>query len=319
MVKTEKSIKNYNINESPEIFDLLRCPYCLSKIKPEEYGAICQNCEEKFFYDTNGKLDFRLKKPKKVSLGFELGNSLSEGYQNSFKIKKDKGYRLNDRLKSRMSKDVQRELFSYFPKRTDNNLVVLDIGCENAIYREPCEYLGFTYFGTDIISSSTLSFLSDAHALPIANDYFDLVLAINLIEHLKYPFVAIKEISRVLKPGGIFIGVVSFLEPFHMQSYYHCTHLGIYNLLDFGGFEIKSISPSHNWDVFKAFATMGFIPKAPKFIIDVLFLPIRIFYELWWGAGIFIKTSNVKRRLNRIFTKAGSFTFVTQKGSFVKT
>ena len=44
--------------------------------------------------------------------------------------------------------------------------------------------------------------LADAHAIPFANDEFDLVVIQAVLEHLLFPSKAVEEIFRVLKDGG---------------------------------------------------------------------------------------------------------------------
>ncbi|MFC1711394.1 class I SAM-dependent methyltransferase [Patescibacteria group bacterium] len=48
----------------------------------------------------------------------------------------------------------------------------------------------------------------DAQALPFKKDEFEAVLMTDVLEHLEKPALAIKEVSRVLKKGGIFHLVV---------------------------------------------------------------------------------------------------------------
>jgi len=45
----------------------------------------------------------------------------------------------------------------------------------------------------------------DAHELPFGNETFDIVTAIEVLEHLEKPKKVLSEIKRVLKPGGKFI------------------------------------------------------------------------------------------------------------------
>lgn len=44
----------------------------------------------------------------------------------------------------------------------------------------------------------------DAHALPLQSDHFDVVVVAFMLQHLREPVVAFREIRRVLRPGGTF-------------------------------------------------------------------------------------------------------------------
>lgn len=48
----------------------------------------------------------------------------------------------------------------------------------------------------------------DAEALPFPDEFFNLVYSWGVIHHSEHPERIIKEIKRVLKPGGVFIGMV---------------------------------------------------------------------------------------------------------------
>ena len=59
------------------------------------------------------------------------------------------------------------------------------------------------------ISNTKTNFLSgSAYSLPFSDDSFDLVVCSEVLEHLHYYKDAIKEINRVLKPGGQFLASV---------------------------------------------------------------------------------------------------------------
>lgn len=95
----------------------------------------------------------------------------------------------------------------------------LDLGCGRQILRswlseeeshlvENCEMItGIDY---DIASlkehkNISLKVRGDIGTLPFKSNSFDLVTANMVVEHLKNPDVQFQEVSRILKPGGIFI------------------------------------------------------------------------------------------------------------------
>lgn len=118
---------------------------------------------------------------------------------------------------------------------------LLLLGCGDAGERPSLEELGFRPVGLDVRATAGANVVGDAHALPFAGEAFDLVLSMQVLEHLHSPWVAAGEISRVLRPGGVFVGSVAFLKPYH-GSYFHMTHLGVQHLLRTAGLEVDVLA-----------------------------------------------------------------------------
>ena len=132
----------------------------------------------------------------------------------------------------------------------NNNLVLslatggicLDLGCGDGLCREFAENLNYKWIGLDCIRQERTTCVADAHFLPFGDEVFDMVLSTKVLEHLARPWEALREVNRVLKPSGIFLGSVAFMETFH-SSYFHFTHLGIKSIFEHTGFIVKAISP----------------------------------------------------------------------------
>ncbi len=98
--------------------------------------------------------------------------------------------------------------------------ISLDLGCGTGNYTLELKNKGFEVFGLDI-SKQMLKIAKkkrkdlflirgDAYLLPFKDNTFDLVLSITLFEFIKEPEKVIKEIYRVLKPGGeLIIGTMN--------------------------------------------------------------------------------------------------------------
>ena len=106
--------------------------------------------------------------------------------------------------------------------------LVLDCGAglRHTDYAHVVNYEIVPYDSTDV--------LGVAEQLPFADASFDAVLSLNVLEHVKDPFQAAREIMRVLKPGGEVFVVAPFLQPLHgyPHHYYNMTGEGLVNLFE---------------------------------------------------------------------------------------
>ena len=62
--------------------------------------------------------------------------------------------------------------------------------------------------------------------LPFEDVTVDVVYSRQVFEHVRHPEPLLRDITRVLRPGGLFIGSVSQLEPFHSYSFWNFTFYG---------------------------------------------------------------------------------------------
>jgi SAM-dependent methyltransferase len=83
-----------------------------------------------------------------------------------------------------------------------------------------------------------------AEAIAIRSGCVDIVLATEVLEHVDDAVAAMKELFRVLRPGGYAVITVPFMYPTHEVPYdfRRFTYLGIQNIAAQAGFEIIDVS-----------------------------------------------------------------------------
>jgi len=295
---------------SNNIWKILVCPQCGNALKQTDDGASCASCQIAYNYSDTGALDLRLRKKKKYQLQFELDSGALPDSMLEFEPLTENTSPQIDFSTIKIPERLSKELISYFPKAKAADSLMLDLGCGSTLHREICKHAGFEYVGLDYYACEA-PILGDAHSLPFSDNSFEFILFINTLEHCRYPFIAIREIVRILKSGGTLIGTVAFLEPFHDNSFYHHTHLGILNSLLYSGLRIKYIAPNPKWPVFVALAHMHFFRGMPGLLSKALVLPLHILHRLWWT---FISIVSGKKLNNyRLRKFAGSFAFIANK------
>jgi 2-polyprenyl-6-hydroxyphenyl methylase/3-demethylubiquinone-9 3-methyltransferase len=101
-------------------------------------------------------------------------------------------------------------------KELAHSAKILDIGCGGGLLTNPLAKHGHNVTGIDV-SCGSLSWAKrtdttetvcyvccDGASLPFANESFDVVCAMDLLEHVDDPEVIIQQAARLLRPGGLF-------------------------------------------------------------------------------------------------------------------
>lgn len=124
---------------------------------------------------------------------------------------------------------------------------ILNYGCGDGGDRPWLESKGYEVTAFDVYPSEYTDYVCDGHELPFADEQFDIVAAISVLQYMSDPFQAAREICRVLKPGGTWIGSIAFLEVQDSGGYFHMTQLGLRELLRRTGFDVVEVSPGWSY------------------------------------------------------------------------
>jgi SAM-dependent methyltransferase len=83
----------------------------------------------------------------------------------------------------------------------------------------------------------------DGRELPFEDGAFDAIYCKQVLEHVRDPSPLLGEAARVLRPGGLFGGSTSQLEPFHSFSTWNYTPYGLSLLFERAGLSLVEVRP----------------------------------------------------------------------------
>ena len=144
---------------------------------------------------------------------------------------------------------------------------LIDVGAGNSPYRELFAHL--RYESTDWQHSPhpgarAVDHVGPAHDLPVPGGEYDAVLCTQVLEHTPNPGEVIRELHRILRPGGRLYLTVPLAWELHELpfDFYRYTPHGLASLLAAAGFERLDIRPRN--DCFETLAQL--LQNAPTMV-----------------------------------------------------
>lgn len=111
------------------------------------------------------------------------------------------------------------------------------------------------YFNTNDFQSLDLNpdskpdILASADKIPLSENTIDTILSSQMLEHVMNPLGCLKEMIRVLKPGGSLIITIPQSNEMHSEpeDYWRFTKFGIIFLLEQAGFKVETVLQRGNY------------------------------------------------------------------------
>lgn len=140
--------------------------------------------------------------------------------------------------------------YEYFKKNlppADKSKKLVDLGTGTLRFKDL--FFQYDYVGVDFKEFEFVSKVADiTKPLEFSDNFCEIVTLSNTLEHVPNPQEVLKEVYRILKPGGILVGSVPFLIRLHQEPYdfYRYTNFALDYLLKNAGFlkiEVENIGP----------------------------------------------------------------------------
>ena len=128
------------------------------------------------------------------------------------------------------------------------NTLVVDGGagnCKHKNFFPHLRYIAFDFKPRRRRVYCEIDLSADLYQMPFRKDTFEAAINVDVLEHLKEPREVLKELCRVLRPGGnlFLIAPQGWQEHGMPNDYFRFTSSGLRYLLEQAGFEIVSIRP----------------------------------------------------------------------------
>lgn len=251
---------------SPEINQFL-CNKCGTKYSVLNNQIVCLELENQYAFDFLDKLKFTLKR-----------------YPNVYKSLVS----VMSAVSNTGMKRVMREI-----KISSPDLTILNVGSGSQTLRKDIVNLDLTpYSSVDVVCS--------AESLPLISGSVDVIFTIATLEHVAKPISVVEEFQRVLKPNGLIIGTIPFMQGVHASpwDYQRFTDEGLHVLFEkFKVIEIRGYGPTSAllWIAQEFFSEIfSFGNSRLRTIIWIVLQPITFFFKyLDLILDTFSKNSNI--------------------------
>jgi SAM-dependent methyltransferase len=136
-----------------------------------------------------------------------------------------------DPRRSSVQYAVRKPLVEWLRLQNVDGLRVLDVGCGDrpydALLRGARELVGF-----DVPGNPHADLHGSIDAIPVEDASFDLALCLQVLEHVPDPAAAVRELHRVVRPGGRVLLTTHGVYPFHPNpdDLWRWTHQGLERL-----------------------------------------------------------------------------------------
>lgn len=172
---------------------------------------------------------------------------------------------------------------------------VLDYGCGRKPYRSLFSVK--SYVGADIENpghsheQEDIDILFDGKVLPVASESFDCVFSSEVFEHVFEPDSTLREVHRVLKPGGLFLLSIPFVWNEHEVPYDYAryTAFGFPYLLEKHGYEILELRRSGNFirviaqlRALYVYRRIEKLPVSLRLIVGILIISPLLLLGIFW-------------------------------------
>jgi SAM-dependent methyltransferase len=166
---------------------------------------------------------------------------------------------------------------------------LLDIGCGKMPYKNYIIENSKTvnYVGLDIENALEYdskikpNFTWDGKTIPFENNTFECAIGTEVLEHCPNPEIVLKEVLRVLKPGGCFFFTVPFLWNLHEvpNDEYRYTPFSLERHLIYSGFNNIEINATGGWHASLAqmlglWVRRSPLPKSKRKLLSLILKPI---------------------------------------------
>ena len=123
---------------------------------------------------------------------------------------------------------------------------LIDLGCGDMPFQDLLAGQIESYDSLDFFPrNDRVTYVGDIqHMDMIPSNTYDTAVCLEVLEHIADPFMAMREIHRILKVGGVLIASVPHLSRLHDEphDYYRYTQHGLRYLLEQNGFSIQILT-----------------------------------------------------------------------------